>query len=871
MFGKDMRWKLGALSLVFCLGGAVAQAANNPNGYIRIPGWNFLLLNTDASISCHGGGPANQQGNWVAPHDIGAENPKVNDVWNDIVFGLPKATGWSGQKLTTDIVWLGVDGAGNLSHLGNDGVTVVGGIGTGDTVDFQNVVDRINTVIPTDGAAVPPRPAMQSDNMLAIATTYVRNNTASPINIQIGSSSDDSPQVYLNDVRIITKSDCRGTSGDFEDLAATVLPPGISKITAMVWEGGGGWGLRCGIVKDGIRLTDTTGPLVGIEFLGTGAGDPLIVGQAQGTDGVARKYAPYGWVVSDGWNILGPLDNPYGAEAGNTQNMLRNWTAPYDIMNEDPKSGDVWDINFARAASTGYAASKFLDALGLGDKPTWFTVQDLRDILDNFGGGLGAGLPGSGVGAEPFGKGHVNFEDMIRYASAKLKPFGIPTIDGRNCPNPADYNADCDPDNVMAVATTYVQNNTGADLPVWVLTSSDDSIACFVNCQVVTVHSLGRGSDQRFFNDQRPAILPPGISKIAIEVFEGGGGFDWRLGLRPLNSGAYNYTDGSPQLTFLGPGSAGTKGVKQFCMERTVSDASECSEETTVTIKGNGQGNPFVFPDDVVIEGNELYNSTLRITGNPVTPIDVVGGRRWVIRGNFIHDHGKGGGDGISYAAFLKGNSRSGLFERNLVICERDHTGGIRLGLSFGGGGTAPESICEGGTCTPEHQDGVMRNNLIVNCPQDVGIYLNKAARTGIYNNTLYNTTGIDVRFTASTADLRNNLLSGAIRNRDGGTSTKATNREGVTPLQWTTWFVNPAGSNFALLDGSQIVNLAQPLAQVPDDYCGKARGSAPDIGAVEYGGAICNTAQPSPGGLMIFTDGFETGGVGEWGMSGGG
>jgi len=288
-------------------------------------------------------------------------------------------------------------------------------------------------------------------------------------------------------------------------------------------------------------------------------------------------------------------------------------------------------------------------------------------------------------------------------------------------------------------------------------------------------------------------------------------------------------------------------------------------------IKGNGDGTPPVFPNDVLIEGNELYDSAPRQTANPVTPIDVVGGRRWVVRGNFIHDHAKAQGDQISYAAFLKGNSRSGLFERNLVICERDNTGFIRLGLSFGGGGTSTPSICEDGTCTPEHQDGIMRNNIIVNCPADVGIYLNKAQGTGIYNNTLYNTTGIDVRFTASTADLRNNLLSGAIRNRDGGTSTKATNREGVTPLQWTTWFVNPAGSNFALLDGSQIVNLAQPLAQVPDDYCGKARGSAPDIGAVEYGGAICNTAQPSPGGLMIFTDGFETGGVGEWGMSGGG
>ena len=160
-----------------------------------------------------------------------------------------------------------------------------------------------------------------------------------------------------------------------------------------------------------------------------------------------------------------------------------------------------------------------------------------------------------------------------------------------------------------------------------------------------------------------------------------------------------------------------------------------------------------------------------------------------------------------------------------------------------------------------------MRNNIIANCPQDVGIYLNAAANTRIYNNTLYNTTGIDVRFPASTADLRNNVLSGAIRNRDGGTSTQAANRAGVTPAQWTSWFLNPAGADFTLLDGSQIVNLGQILAQVPDDYCGNLRDDGvPDLGAVEYDGdGACNTTQPGGGG-EIFEDGFESGGLGAWG-----
>ena len=182
-------------------------------------------------------------------------------------------------------------------------------------------------------------------------------------------------------------------------------------------------------------------------------------------------------------------------------------------------------------------------------------------------------------------------------------------------------------------------------------------------------------------------------------------------------------------------------------------------------IKGGGTSEmPRKFSDDVTIEYNEFYSESPRQTANPVTPIDIVGGKRWVVSHNYIHDFEKAQGNNISYAAFLKGNSSGGIFSHNLVVCEQLHQGGTRLGLSFGGGGTGTQ-FCEEGTCATEHRNGIMVNNIIANCT-DVGIYINKGANIEILNNTLFNTAGIDVRFDTSTATVRNNLLDGRIRER---------------------------------------------------------------------------------------------------------
>lgn len=271
-------------------------------------------------------------------------------------------------------------------------------------------------------------------------------------------------------------------------------------------------------------------------------------------------------------------------------------------------------------------------------------------------------------------------------------------------------------------------------------------------------------------------------------------------------------------------------------------------------IKANGEdaGGGMEWPDDVWIVANDFHDTRARQTANPVTKLDVVGGRRWVVEANRFADFQKALGDGVSYAAFLKGNSRDGLLERNLVVCSDTFDGGTRVGLSLGGGGTSPDSICEEGSCTPEHQRGILRNNIVQNCV-DVGIYLNEASETRVLHNTLYATAGIDVRFEDSTAEVAGNVLDGDIRERDGGTAVVGTNYTGDLAAV----FAAPDEGDFDLRDDPGLIDAGAPDPDVPDDYCAHPRDARPDLGAIEYatpcGGAPVppasapvDTAQPS-------------------------
>ena len=263
-------------------------------------------------------------------------------------------------------------------------------------------------------------------------------------------------------------------------------------------------------------------------------------------------------------------------------------------------------------------------------------------------------------------------------------------------------------------------------------------------------------------------------------------------------------------------------------------------------------------PDDGLVEYNEFFDTHVRQTADPVTKVNIDSGDRIVVRGNYIHDFAKGGADGISYGSFLKSGGRGGLYERNLVVCQQSFTGGTRIGLSFGGGGTGAQYCAPaydaGVPCDPEHTDGIMRNNIIASC-SDVGIYLNKAANTKLLFNTLIATSGIDFRYPSSTGIAVGNVLAGSIHQRDGATFTGTDNLINVTTFG--AMYQAPAVGDLRLKgDVSALLGQAAARVDVPDDYCGRTRTAPYDLGALQSSLGDCDTVPPP---VAVAQDGGPT------------
>ncbi|MBL05168.1 MAG: hypothetical protein CMJ99_05985, partial [Planctomycetes bacterium] len=513
----------GAFQLDVSLGEPGATPVN-PNGWIQAEGWNFLILDQDGG--CGGGGLDRMAGNWASPFNIFDEEPQAGDVW-DIDFGAAQSRGWTLTAVAELPTW------GTTAFLNDNGIGVNG---QDDLVNFDAYVGALGA---------------NTDNLVAISTTYVENTTDEAIWVNFCTSSDDSIRADMNDNLITNVSACRGSAGDCQERACATLDPGMNKITTHVWEGGGGFNMRFGLrTLDNQVINDSND--LGIVFHGSGGGDlEGQVGSAAGCD-IDFGPAPSGWIQTSGWNMLFPVLNPLGCGGGGTGVMGQNWVAPHDLGVEDPKAGDEWlDIDFGGASpAAGYNNG------GLSDGPIWVTTQFISD-------NLGIELPNGDL---------VDFQVMAE----TIQNAGI----GGAVPN----------DNVMSIATTYIENVTDSPIAIDICTSSDDSVLTMLNCNIITNVSACRGSGGDC-QERRAASLLPGINKLSALVWEGGGGWNMRIAIERDGAKVSSFPV-NDDIHFLGAGDADTVGQPTLCAARTATLTDNACPVASVPfqITGNGGG-----------------------------------------------------------------------------------------------------------------------------------------------------------------------------------------------------------------------------------------------------------------------------------------
>ncbi len=246
--------------------------------------------------------------------------------------------------------------------------------------------------------------------------------------------------------------------------------------------------------------------------------------------------------------------------------------------------------------------------------------------------------------------------------------------------------------------------------------------------------------------------------------------------------------------------------------------------EFNAAVKINGEDGR--WPDNGMISRNTLDNSHPRATSRPVAMVDLVGANGWSLVDNHVSGFVKSGGDRISYGVFMKGAGKSGRIERNLLVCTPKDISqaGVRVGISFGGGGSDP-AFCRDRACLSEYVEGVVANNIVAHC-NDFGIDVNASRDIVIAHNTLINTAGIDVRGASTAVSIYANVLEGQIRARSGSKADAGAN----VIAAMGGYFTNPDLLDLTRNSGTRNV-ATSPL--VERDFCSDPRAKTSPAGAL--------------------------------------
>ncbi len=258
-------------------------------------------------------------------------------------------------------------------------------------------------------------------------------------------------------------------------------------------------------------------------------------------------------------------------------------------------------------------------------------------------------------------------------------------------------------------------------------------------------------------------------------------------------------------------------------------------EDFNAHIKVNGFNGD--WPDHGLLSQTTLTNTRPRMTLRSVTPFDLVGASFWRVTDNLVSNFVKGEGNKVSFGVFMKGASEGGRIERNLVICSLSNISqpGVRVGISFGGGGTDP-SLCRDGSCRQfEHSAGLAANNIVAHC-NDSGLDINRSSQITLGHNTLINTSGIDARRGPADGRVYGNLYEGSVRARDGSTLKSSMDRA----MNASAVFESPDEMILKWRDAPENIPSLRGLVS---DFCGQLRNDGTPAGAL-IDATTCPTKQ---------------------------
>jgi hypothetical protein len=277
-----------------------------------------------------------------------------------------------------------------------------------------------------------------------------------------------------------------------------------------------------------------------------------------------------GWIETAGWNLLFPLTNPYGCDAGGPENMLRNWVAPHQLTAESPRAGAQWgDIDFQGVAvSTGFEMADVYVGLNQDLDPVIWT--DLKTLN---------ALPGVDPASALNSASLVDYQAMLDHLNLRVVPNARPYL-------PLILS-----DNVLGIAQTYVHNVTSEPICVDVCTRSDDSIQVWINDRLITNVSACRGISDRCA-ETNPAVLDPGVNRVTVLTWEGTGGWGFGLSLQDREGRKLSNLN-QDSLLFAGTDPKGAvPASSQVAVTRSVPNPDCCpiGNPVRVSLRGNGQG-----------------------------------------------------------------------------------------------------------------------------------------------------------------------------------------------------------------------------------------------------------------------------------------